>query len=447
MNIYLKYAISCYDVIGKLVILGIFLEIFAEKIKLKKLAACVLWTGVILGNCLLAYSMRGVPFLKQVLIILFTSLIMRYMFRQKFKRMLILVMLYQAAIIVVEYLEYSVIGYFWGISEAGMDVAIGGVLIMQNLIVFCLVLALKCFFPGYKSVRKRNMLTDKEWAVFSVFPLFSIVVVLVMYINFGVVQAPGGSVMLCIACGMGVMNIVMFYLMNGIIKREQQIAENRLFRQKMESQTKEYYSMLENYERQRKRVHEFKNHIAVILALAKQGETFTSHTQEKLAAYLKKMQEENLKLSDSIDTNHALINAILNSKYQEAKNKGITFVIKINDLSDIFISDEDIVVILYNLLNNAFEACERCEKKIVRIKLVQEQRGILLSVMNTSGGAPTKRGEKFLTDKEDRDFHGIGIENIKETVEKYGGTYTIKYEEQIFKFIILIPTERDLIGT
>lgn len=104
--------------------------------------------------------------------------------------------------------------------------------------------------------------------------------------------------------------------------------------------------------------------MAVILALAKQGETFTSNTQEKLAAYLEKMQEENLKLSDSIDTNHALINAILNSKYQEAKNKGITFVIKINDLSNIFISDEDIVVILYNLLNNAFEACEKCEKSL-----------------------------------------------------------------------------------
>jgi len=195
----------------------------------------------------------------------------RFEFREGVRELL-LVMLYQAVIIVVEYLEYSVIGYFWGISEDEMDIAVSGALILNNVFVFCLVLALKRFFPGYKSAGKRNMLTDGEWAVFSVFPLFTIVVALVMYINFGVVQASGGSVMLCIACGMGAMNIVMFYLMNGIIKREQQIAENRLFRQKMENQTKEYYSMLENYERQRKRVHEFKNHIAVILALAKQGD-------------------------------------------------------------------------------------------------------------------------------------------------------------------------------
>jgi len=49
------------------------------------------------------------------------------------------------------------------------------------------------------------------------------------------------------------------------------------------------------------------------------------------------------------------------------------------------------VVILYNLLNNAFEACEKCEKKLVRIKLVQEQRGILLSVMNIIILIPAER--------------------------------------------------------
>lgn len=104
---------------------------------------------------------------------------------------------------------------------------------------------------------------------------------------------------------------------------------------------------------------------------------------KKLKSYLVGMRMEMLEQDDCIDTNNILVNAILNSKYQEAKNKGITFVIKINDLSNIKLLDEDIVLLLYNLLNNAFEACEKCEEKIVRFKFVQEQDAIILSVINT----------------------------------------------------------------
>ena len=43
--------------------------------------------------------------------------------------------------------------------------------------------------------------------------------------------------------------------------------------------------------------------------------------------------------------------------------------------------DEDIVVILSNLLNNAIEACEKCSgKKFMKMKLVKEKDNIIISV-------------------------------------------------------------------
>ena len=57
---------------------------------------------------------------------------------------------------------------------------------------------------------------------------------------------------------------------------------------------------------------------------------------------------------------------------------------KVNDLSKIVIKDEDLVVILANLLNNAIEACEKCEKKkTIKLKFVIEENLIVLSVRNT----------------------------------------------------------------
>lgn len=439
MDIYIMHAVSCLQLAAHSVIFGVFLGIFAEKKKLRRQAVCALWAGLILGNYLSACFLSSALLLKQAAIILFTSFVMQYRFRQRFRRILALMALYQAVNVTIEYLELVLAGYYFPIFKDRMDYVWCGILLLQNLIVLCLVLAVKRFFAGERFAREKSLLTDREWMFFSVFPLFTIIVVLLIYMNFGVEQIPGSHVLLCIACGLAAMNAVVFYLLNGIARRERQIAENRLFAQRMESQTREYFSMLENYEKQRKRAHEFKNHMSVILALAKQGEEDGVKTQKKLKAYLEKMQEENMERMDSIDTNHTLLNAILNSKYQEAKNKGIVFVIKINDLSGISISDEDLVVILYNLLNNAFEACEKCEKKIIRMKFVQERGEILLSVMNTCNGMPVRSGGRFLTEKEDRASHGIGIENIKEVVEKYGGTCTIKCEGQMFKFIILIP--------
>ena len=42
-----------------------------------------------------------------------------------------------------------------------------------------------------------------------------------------------------------------------------------------------------------------------------------------------------------INTNNVIVNAILNTKYQEMTDKGIVFAFRVNDLSKIGISDED----------------------------------------------------------------------------------------------------------
>ena len=76
---------------------------------------------------------------------------------------------------------------------------------------------------------------------------------------------------------------------------------------------------------------------------------------------------------DKIDTNHVIVNSILNTKYREAREKKIVFVVKVNDLSTLKIKDEDIVLILSNLLNNAIEACEKSERPVIKVKIMKEQ--------------------------------------------------------------------------
>lgn len=160
---------------------------------------------------------------------------------------------------------------------------------------------------------------------------------------------------------------------------------------------------------------------------------------EELTEYLQEVNQNFMNQENVIDTNHAIVNAILNSKYKEARDKGILMTVMLSDLSQIGIADEDLVTILSNLLNNAIEACEDCEEKIIKLKIDKEEKKLLIAVSNTYKHPPIKLGGKFQTTKtKDADNHGIGIENIKTTVDKYGGVCVIQYDETEFHFIIQI---------
>ena len=106
-----------------------------------------------------------------------------------------------------------------------------------------------------------------------------------------------------------------------------------------------------------------------------------------------------------------IVNAILNTKYQEAISKHIVFVFKVNDLSRIGIDDEDLVVVLANLLNNAIEACKKCEeKKIIKFKFMVEDELIILSVKNTYNQPLVYDNDEIRNSKTvEPEAHGVGI--------------------------------------
>ena len=68
-----------------------------------------------------------------------------------------------------------------------------------------------------------------------------------------------------------------------------------------------------------------------------------------------------------------VVNVVLNQKYREAMEKGITMLITIGDLSKLALKEEDTVTLLVNLLDNAIEACEKQKTgKMIHFKMVLE---------------------------------------------------------------------------
>ena len=144
--------------------------------------------------------------------------------------------------------------------------------------------------------------------------------------------------------------------------------------------------------------------------------------------------------ADVVNTNHAVVNVVLNQKYQCALEKNITMILSVNDLSGLTMGEEDLVTLLVNLLDNAVEACEKLEeRRIIRFKMVLEDGELILSVSNPVAEPVIIDGKKIATTKKDGRNHGIGLLNVNGVIERLGGTSALRCEDGWFCFSAMIP--------
>lgn len=415
----------------------IFYETFGER-RYKSFVNIIQLGLLAFMACLLSFILAEHLILKQIALIIVISIIMTWHINIGIKKSFALGILYDGLLLLTDYLVFSINSSLFSsnstIEAHHMTEGILAVLLGKVVLFVCILVLRKQF--GKKST---EMLVDTEWLRFLFFPVFTIVVIWAMISIFGNLQSKKQSdVLFIIAFGMVGMNIVVFNLINDIIERETQIHEDKIFRIQVKNQVEMYQSVSENFDKQKRKTHEYKNQILCIesLLLKKQ--------YEELERYVKNIYGDLNKELDAINTNNVIVNAILNAKYQEAAEKGIVFVFKVNDLSDLCISDEDIVIIISNLLNNAIEACEKCDsKRIIKLKFVKEDTTVIIAVKNTFSQQIFYENGSIKTSKlSEIEEHGVGIKNVIRVIEKYNGSYIIQDKNSEFYFSIVIPSKK-----
>ena len=399
------------------------------------------WINVIqfillLGSvCLLAFGFSENFVIRQIANILTLSAFMLWHVKISLKKSFALAVLFDAFLLAMDYLVYLIID--WLALDSNLSEQLygsGAVLayLLVKVILFFFILVIRKQF-GKKSI---EMMLDTEWLRLLFFPVFTIAVIYAMLSVFEHVQTvEQANLLAVIAFGMVGMNIVVFYLINDIVEREMKLHENKVFQIQAQNQLEMYKSISENFDNQKRKTHEYKNQISCIESL------LVKKQYSKLEEYVKKIYGSMNNEPDAINTNNVIVNAILNTKYHEAEEKGIVFVFRVNDLSELKMKDEDVVTILSNLLNNAIEACELCENnKVIKFKFIQEDDMIIIAVKNTFNyDVIYENGEIKSTKTSSVDEHGVGIKNIIKTIEKYAGSYVIEDKNKEFFFSMIIP--------
>jgi len=199
---------------------------------------------------------------------------------------------------------------------------------------------------------------------------------------------------------------------------------------------KNYYEELEQNQKQiRKFRHDMNNHLSVVGYLLQKGELQKARDYfDKISVY---MQTANRKFCEN-----SVVNAVLNAKYNlmtDAKIDGF-FHISIDKL--LFIDDVSLCTLFANTLDNAIEACQKIEapdRRKLELKCRYTENGYFsLELINSKINEIAVQKNQYISDKEDKSAHGIGISSIRDIVEKYEGTLDISYDDTSFKVVILI---------
>lgn len=92
-----------------------------------------------------------------------------------------------------------------------------------------------------------------------------------------------------------------------------------------------------------------------------------------------------------------------------------------------------------NLLDNAVEAVERTGKP-GNISLTIRKINYFLMIRITNSCIEKNNSFATLpkTTKEDKTMHGWGLQNVQETVQKYGGTLKFRQEENQFSVDVMM---------
>ena len=236
---------------------------------------------------------------------------------------------------------------------------------------------------------------------------------------------------------MFLINILIFYvylkLSEDFELRQKNIAyEQEIYLYSKHIEEKEH-SMLEF----RKVKHDLKNQLIFLLDRCKKNE------YEELEIFLQEMIEktpyEELTIAK---TDNLVVDALVNYKYSIAKQFGIDFKINLDIPTRLPFDNTDLCILIGNALDNALEANMKDEikKRYIKLKMRMDSDNLVIIVENSfNGKIKTDRKGKVMTIKKNKtEEHGLGLESIQKTVNKYHGFAKVSYTENVFVLNILL---------
>ncbi len=207
-----------------------------------------------------------------------------------------------------------------------------------------------------------------------------------------------------------------------------------------ETQKNYYEAMLKKEEDTKRYRHDMLNHLMCLAEIVKSGE------KEEITDYIKKLQLGMTEIQHKqYSVGNLVLDAVINYYTKMLENSADVSVLG-KCPEEINITQMELCTIFSNLMKNAVEEVKRQEigEKYLKININVKSKYLKIEIINSIEQKNRPRGGGLpKTVKNDKDNHGFGMRNVKETVEKNGGEFRWLQSETDFWVIVLLPDQVD----
>ncbi len=172
--------------------------------------------------------------------------------------------------------------------------------------------------------------------------------------------------------------------------------------------------------------HDWKNHVHTLCHLIDQEK------YKEVKAYSEKIEESSGGMLNRANSGNLVIDSILNFKLYEASQIGADVTLDLETTDQINIEPFDLNVVFSNLLDNAIEAMRNVDEPKIFVRVKQKTGSFVLEINNSYSEDIVVRDDKLQTSKSNHEFHGIGLDNVRNVLKKYNGVIDIDYNDNTF---------------
>lgn len=376
----------------------------------------------------------GIGWLNAVLLIGLYSVVLTIVFDAEIKtavfHSLIFVMVMTASEILVMSIS-SFIFYDFNAMNSNLDAYVF-VVVASKLIYSSVIVAIKKLFANKRTKKTKDNLF---WLLF-VLPLSNLLmIVLFRYVAFNIDYAKMNILPAVVSLFVLFANIIVFIIYERAQKNLDELYDLKAitFQQELD---KKYFEVIEQTNDEIKHFsHDIKNHLLQIRYIDDIEETHK---------YLDRLISDVENISYVGISDNKMLNLIVSKYISICDKKGIKFTpsVKLANLS--YINDVDLSTLLNNLLDNSVDAAEKSENSEIELYVFSKNSrydGVI--IRNTCITPPETIGNRLITSKADKVYHGLGLNIVKKIIKKYDALYDWKYnsESKIFETDIAIPIQ------
>ena len=248
--------------------------------------------------------------------------------------------------------------------------------------------------------------TWKDWLRATLFPLTTIFCSVIFFQIYEVESAVGTELLLCEIILL-FFDVMAIWILDYMDQQQAALQDNIILKRSIKQEKESMEALVEAYSDQRKKTHDFQNQLAVIYGLAQQ-----ESPNGEIIKYVEPLLKKELLPTLITKTGRNVVDILLTQKYSAAIKNQISFQMQLGDLSTFPLSDEELIVVLSNLLDNAFNACmavSSFEERKVLLKMRTEEAAGFLYLENRTAHDVEIFDNKIVAPKNKSIEHGYGL--------------------------------------